>query len=422
MLRKLPALLLLVLSASAFAAQEVTITFPDSSEHIVFESANWPTADPPKSITFKVAKINFALDTTNKTDRIFVVDTAANKLASKTLAEIKDNNWTMTKDDFKDLYKVKVEVSTPKGPIAAASVMLADAADERTDLVDPSTNGTASFMFVKAGEVNVAVTYKANGQAKDPVKQSFTVGGDKDATLKVAVPDGDAVAAGTAPAGNTPASDTGSSKEKGKDSGDKKGDEKVDTGNGMLGNLFMTLIGFAVVAGVGYWIFLFMKKNPDRVKDTMTKLGADVPKPYDPATDPANDPNPVAPIKPQPLQQIILDQSSAPAVAPVPMSATPAAAPTVTGIPKLIAGDGSAFQLPEGETVVGREFGNGLVVPDDTVSRKHATLLKMGTSVELHDHGSTNGTWVNGVKVSGSQTLRPGDSVRFGKIEYRFEG
>jgi pSer/pThr/pTyr-binding forkhead associated (FHA) protein len=98
-------------------------------------------------------------------------------------------------------------------------------------------------------------------------------------------------------------------------------------------------------------------------------------------------------------------------------------APTpVTGVPKLVATDGSTFDLPEGETTVGREFGNGLVVPSDTVSRRHATLQKSGLMVTVVDHGSTNGTWVNGMKVGATVTLNPGDQLRFGSIEYRFEG
>jgi pSer/pThr/pTyr-binding forkhead associated (FHA) protein len=38
------------------------------------------------------------------------------------------------------------------------------------------------------------------------------------------------------------------------------------------------------------------------------------------------------------------------------------------------------------------------------------------------DHGSTNGTFVNGAKVSGEAFLRPGDEVQFGAIRFRYEG
>jgi pSer/pThr/pTyr-binding forkhead associated (FHA) protein len=115
------------------------------------------------------------------------------------------------------------------------------------------------------------------------------------------------------------------------------------------------------------------------------------------------------------MQQIILDSAPVDPGAPTP-------SPTLTGTPRIIATDGSAFDLSEGETTVGREFGNGLVVPSDTVSRRHASLNKSGDSVSVTDHGSTNGSWVNGMKVVGTVTLNPGDQLRFGSIEYRYEG
>jgi len=392
-----------------------------SASPTVFAAPSWPTKEPAQFTTFKAPKVDYTVDSASKTDQIYVVDVQSGLVASKPIGEIQNNTWTLSKADFTGVYKVRVEVSTPKGPISAASVDFQDASGKRTELIDPSSTGAATFMFVKPGDVKVAVSYKADGKTKEPVRQTFTVGGDRDSTLKIALPDGEAIPGAAGTASNTPATDTGS---KDKDKGEKK--EEVDPGKNPLGNLLMTIVSLAVVGGVGYWIVQFIKKNPDKVKDTMTKLGADIPKPHDPANDAAMDPNPIAPIAPQPMQQIILDPN-APPPGPVPSSIpTSSAGPIIqsapTGIPKLVASDGSAFDLPEGETVVGREFGNGLVVPNDTVSRKHATLLKMGTSVELQDHGSTNGTWVNGVKVAGSQNLRPGDSVRFGSIEYRYEG
>lgn len=415
MQRTVPALFLVLLSASSFAATKITLGFPDGSDKIVFESSSWPQKEPAKSTTFKAQKVDYTVDSTQKTDQIYVVDVQSGTVASKAIGDIQNNTWTLTKADFTGVYKVRVEVSAPKGPIAAASVDLQDATGKRTELIDPSSEGAATFMFVKPGEVKVAVNYKADGKTKEPVRQTFTVGADKDSTLKVALPDGEAISSAAA-ANNAPAKTESKDKDK-----DKK--EEIDPGRNPLGNLFMTLISVVIVGGIAYWIVKFMRSNPDKVKDTMTKLGADIPKPHDPAADAAMDPNPIAPIKPQPLQQIILDGGTpAPIPSPAPMPSAPIMQSAPTGIPRLIASDGSAFELPEGETVVGREFGNGLVVPNDTVSRKHATLLKMGTSVELQDHGSTNGTWVNGVKVAGSQNLRSGDSVRFGSIEYRYEG
>lgn len=418
MLRKLPVIIFIAASAVSYGGSKVTLSFPDGTDKIVFESSSWPTKEPAKSTTFKSNKADYTTDSTTKTDRIYVVDTASNRVASKALGEIQNNTWTVTKEDFSAVYKVKVAVSTPKGPVAAATVDFEDASGKRSELIDPGSNGEATFYFVKSGDAKIAVNYKAEGKAKDPVRQTLSIGGDKDANYKVALPDGEALAAPkSAEATNSEGGSTAAKSDA------KPEDNKNGGNNSPFANLLATLLGLVFVGAVAFFIIRFMNKNPDKVKDTLTKLGADVPKPYDPSQDVANAPIPV-PSAPQPMQQIILDPS-APAPAPVSSVAAVAApvmAPVVTGIPKLIASDGSPFDLPEGEIVVGREFGAGLVVPNDTVSRRHASILKNGSAVEVQDHGSTNGTWVNGMKVTGSQSLNPGDRVRFGSIEYRFEG
>jgi hypothetical protein len=401
-------------SAATFAQSKVSLIFPDNSDKLVFEAATWPTKDPAKATKLAGQKVEYTIESSAKSDKLFVVDTTSGRVTAKPIGDIKDGSWTITKSDFTTVYKVRVEVSTPKGPISAASVELQDSADKRTELIDPSSNGAATFFFVKPGEAKVAVSYKAGGQTKDPVKQVFTVGGEKESTLKVALPDGESVAPlPVAGSNNEPAK---TNKEK-----DSKNEEHAPDPGSPIGNFLTTLIGLGIVIGVGYFIVQYMKKNPDQVKDTLTKLGADVPKPGD-AYNPVQDPNPVAPIAPQPMQQIILGGPPPSVIPAASAPVQPISQAVVSGVPKLVASDGSAFELPEGETTVGREFGAGLVVPNDTVSRNHASLIKSGSNVELRDNLSTNGCWINGAKVNGSQQLRPGDSVRFGSIEYRFEG
>ncbi|MGW0391489.1 FHA domain-containing protein [Streptomyces sp. NPDC003042] len=68
---------------------------------------------------------------------------------------------------------------------------------------------------------------------------------------------------------------------------------------------------------------------------------------------------------------------------------------------------------------IGRDPGNGLRLSHETVSRAHAELrLRDGTWV-LKDLGSTNGTTVNGRRVTGSAVVRDGDQVGFGRITFR---
>ncbi|MEU6891004.1 DUF1707 and FHA domain-containing protein [Streptomyces sp. NPDC046557] len=68
---------------------------------------------------------------------------------------------------------------------------------------------------------------------------------------------------------------------------------------------------------------------------------------------------------------------------------------------------------------IGRDPGNGLRLSHETVSRAHAELaLRDGVWV-LTDLGSTNGTTVNGRRVTGSALVRDGDQVGFGRMTFR---
>ncbi|MEU7555733.1 DUF1707 and FHA domain-containing protein [Streptomyces sp. NPDC044571] len=68
---------------------------------------------------------------------------------------------------------------------------------------------------------------------------------------------------------------------------------------------------------------------------------------------------------------------------------------------------------------IGRDPGSGLRLTDETVSRVHAELgLRNGMWV-LTDLGSSNGTTVNGRRVTGSIAVRDGDQVGFGRVSFR---
>jgi adenylate cyclase len=71
---------------------------------------------------------------------------------------------------------------------------------------------------------------------------------------------------------------------------------------------------------------------------------------------------------------------------------------------------------------VGRTDGNELVVPDESVSRTHA-ILHCGESgaYSIFDMGSSNGTFVNGVRVTTPVELRDGDRIALGSCEFRFQ-
>ncbi len=74
-----------------------------------------------------------------------------------------------------------------------------------------------------------------------------------------------------------------------------------------------------------------------------------------------------------------------------------------------------------GETVtIGRSGSCDIVIEDPGVSRRHAEIARDGGRFYVTDLGSTNGTYVNGRKVS-RQLLADGDLVSFGKVAARFK-
>lgn len=76
---------------------------------------------------------------------------------------------------------------------------------------------------------------------------------------------------------------------------------------------------------------------------------------------------------------------------------------------------GTVFTLDKGNLFIGRDLGNDIVINDAEVSRRHARLVMQGDSFVLEDLGSTNGTSVNGQKLSGPVLLTSGDAITFGE-------
>ncbi len=75
---------------------------------------------------------------------------------------------------------------------------------------------------------------------------------------------------------------------------------------------------------------------------------------------------------------------------------------------------GQTFHL-EGETIgIGRDPGNEIVISHPQVSRQHARLVRRGGLMVLEDLGSTNGTFVNGMRLTAPHTLSNGDVIGLG--------
>jgi hypothetical protein len=80
---------------------------------------------------------------------------------------------------------------------------------------------------------------------------------------------------------------------------------------------------------------------------------------------------------------------------------------------KIVTPSGQQYELSQGDTTLGRENCD-ITLQDEEVSRRHARIERQGNRLILHDLDSTNGTFVNGNRVTGSYHLQPGDQVYLG--------
>jgi predicted component of type VI protein secretion system len=74
----------------------------------------------------------------------------------------------------------------------------------------------------------------------------------------------------------------------------------------------------------------------------------------------------------------------------------------------------------DAELVVGREDA-GLTIDDEEISRRHAVIRPGDGGIEIEDLGSTNGTYVNGVRIERATRLAGGDTVKLGRSVLQVE-
>jgi predicted component of type VI protein secretion system len=79
----------------------------------------------------------------------------------------------------------------------------------------------------------------------------------------------------------------------------------------------------------------------------------------------------------------------------------------------------TTLKLGDGVTSIGRHDDCLIRIKSSQVSRKHCELFEAADKLTLRDLGSSNGTFVNGKKVSGQQVLKHGDEVTVGAVTLR---
>ncbi|TNF60390.1 MAG: FHA domain-containing protein [Deltaproteobacteria bacterium] len=90
----------------------------------------------------------------------------------------------------------------------------------------------------------------------------------------------------------------------------------------------------------------------------------------------------------------------------------------------LVAGHGAgarAFRIGEEPLSVGGAADNAIALSDRAISRYHCRIEPSSRGVSIRDLASTNGTWVDGVRIR-RHDLRPGAVIRIGRTELSVVG
>jgi pSer/pThr/pTyr-binding forkhead associated (FHA) protein len=95
---------------------------------------------------------------------------------------------------------------------------------------------------------------------------------------------------------------------------------------------------------------------------------------------------------------------------------------TLVALQSTALAEGEHFDLDTKSLTVGRGAPNDIRLDDDEfASAHHARIDPRRDGVWVEDIGSTNGTYVNGTRLSRPQKLNPGDVIRVGETHLKYE-
>src|SRR5687767_3161767 len=81
-----------------------------------------------------------------------------------------------------------------------------------------------------------------------------------------------------------------------------------------------------------------------------------------------------------------------------------------------------AEAFDQAEITIGRVQGNDIVLPKGNISKRHSRIVLRDGKFIIVDLKSTNGTYVNGKRISSPQVLKDADKVYIGDFTLTLEG
>lgn len=415
-------------------SRTLTIVVPEEGEYFVRLPGHLS-----KRFTDRETTITIDTSMLGKSPRIAIDDARTGNTAVMPLPT--GDRLELRKLDFNRVHSLRIQVTYDNRPVQQAQVTLT-ASDGTTQkqTIDYTRQGIAVFEDVPAGKAQLTIRYGDDFTMTQDVQISSDDHPAGVVTIPVAV--SNKVPTLDVPAEKPEASVPISSSGVGRGEEAAPGRQAAPSAGegGGLPSLLGSLIGLALAGGAIYLLYRWAQSGG--MAATLKKAGIEVSGPP-PPSDAGTPWQPNAPAPP-----VVADPSLCPycgqkrdaagncactlapgqQAAPSGANGAVASAPVTLSQPRLVATmgvySGTIFPLNANGSgmTVGRDPSNSIMLGNDTtVSRRHASLrVEDGTCI-VTDEGSSNGVYVNGVRISGSQTIRPGDEVQIGNTRFRFE-
>ena len=379
------------------APRETTLSFAGEGERWWWtESAKGEPLSPPQ----KTSDASVAIKLPPDADALWVYDAKTGNLAQLKIADLKEKT-ELTSDRFSHVARVQVNLQAQGKPVASAVVQLTDANGKtHTRVLEPSAEGILIFERVPLGKVSVTARYGEDGKAS----QETTLKAERETRVPIIelALSGSVATLEVAPKGR-----------------EGQGDAETPT-TSRIGAIVMFVIALLLAVGVILFLVRLATQKPQQLGEAMSKLGVELPQPAQTGQGGATVAAPAAP--PQP-DLPPLETAGVPPTAP-----TGAVATTVVAAPaaRIVATQGphagQAFELTGELMTIGREATHAIALVNDMgVSRTHAQIVRQGDQTLIEDLGSTNGTYVNGVRISAPTPIKPGDTLQLGASLFRVE-
>lgn len=389
-MRKIIGLAILLIPLIALG-KEVTIHFPKEGKFTLFLNNG-------KGNVYLLQGKDVVIDVPEGEFKFAVCD-EQNRGAEKVLKK-EENSLTFSESDFNLVYKVGVNITDSKGtPIDYAVVTLTDSlGNKHSNIIREENNGSCFFYFLPQGKASLEAN---RGDLR--ISQDFELAQKGEQFIYNL-----SFASLALPPKEKPTAEEVR----------EKPEEKIVPRGGI--NPFLSaFLSLLIILIILFGVYIFLKRRGLDLIAMIKQQRAQAP--------------PAQPAQPSPIP-------TSPDICPFcgqrkdPLTGACACTPTTEparGISPAISGQarlvglegvlsGSFFPIGEKEITIGRGEDRDIVVRDNAVSRKHCRIVLEEDGYYIVDEGSTNGTFVEGVRIT-REKLKNGDIIQIGETKMRFE-